>query len=219
MLRTMLVVLGVSIGAAAACSDPTVPIDDFELPAPDASLDADRLAVGEYLATPCDFGKFGDGLVDLRDRHEWVLVDVFFGRMSETAPMDRVTEADLEVIRDREGRILHVFDLPGVRARILLSRVRDLVSLDRQREGHWITIRDVPDATRYDVEVSVGFRRPLGDADIAWIEELGGRVTHHVDLVSGQSLLTALLPDRSIAELRAHPDVWYVEVPGVGCVA
>lgn len=201
---------------AAACSDATAPIDDFELPAPDTSLDADRLVIGEYLATPCAFEKFGNGLVELRDREEWALVDVFFGRMSASDPLDRATEEDLDLIRAHGGRTLHVFNVRAVRARMLLSRIPDLVGPDRLGEKHWIAVRDVPDATRYDLEIGVGFRRPLNDADTDLIEELGGRVTHRFDFING---LSGLLPDRSVPELRANPDVSYVEVPGVYCLA
>lgn len=217
MPKALVAAAATALLGAIACSDATAPVDDYELPEPDTTLAADRLVIGEYLATPCAFLVWpGDGLAHLRDREEWAIVDVFFGRLSTTEPMDRATEFDLDVIHDQGGRILHVFNVPAVRVRMLLSRVPDLVTVDRVREERWITVREVPDATRYDLQVGVGFRRPLRDADIELIESLGGRVTHRFDFING---ISGMLPDRSIPDLRANPDVAYVEVPGVGCVS
>ncbi len=194
----------------ATAPDGSLPADDFELPAPDTSLDPDRLSVGEYIATPCALGIHGSGLDHLRDRHEWALVDVFFGHDSPEGPRDGPTFRDVRLVRAHDGRVLHTFDVPAVRARMLLSRIPGLVE-----EGRWVSVRDVPDATRYDVEVSVGFTRALEESDVELFGELGGRVTHRWEFIDA---LAGILPDRSIAALRSRPDVGWVEGDGVLCV-
>lgn len=209
------ILLMLTVGAAvlaASCADPTGPIDDFELPEPDLSLDPDRLVVGDYIATPCAFGMRGDRLNHLRDRHEWALVDIYFGRGSADEPREGPTWTDIALVASHGGRVLYRFNVPAVRARIVLARIPDLVE-----EGFWITVREVPDATRYDVpSLSVGFARPLRDADVHLYVGLGGRVEYRWDLIDA---LSGVLPDRSIPVLRARSDVVYVEAGGVGCLA
>lgn len=177
-----------------------------QLPELDPSLDPARLAVGSYIATPCALGIWGDGLAHLLDRREWALVDIFFGSGLATGP----TERDIELVRSHGGRVLHRFNVPAVRARILLSRIPDLV-----REGSWITVRDVPDATRYDLELFVGYKRPTRDLDLALIATYGGRVTaRYVSVPS----LAVILPDRMVPVLRDRYEVRYVESVGAGCL-
>jgi hypothetical protein len=209
MFRTALV-LGVSIVLmfVVGCGDPPLgPVDDdFLLPEPDLSLDPARLVVGDYIATPCAFGMFGNQLVHLRDRNEWALVDIFFGSGTRAGP----SEAEVEEVRRRGGRVLHRFNVPAVRARILLSSIPDLV-----REGHWITVREVPDPSRYDLELSVGYRRPTKDLDLAIIAAYGGRVTARYVSIPW---LSVILPDRAVPVLRDRYEVQYVESAGVACI-
>lgn len=205
---------GAVLVSVAACSDPaaveTIPVDDFELPEPDPSLDPGRLSVGEYIATPCAFGMYGDRLEHLRGRHEWALVDVYFGRASPESPWDRPLEQDVELVGSHGGRVLHQFNVPAVRARVLLSNIPDIVA-----EGRWVTVRDVPNPARYDVpSLTAGFHR-LRDEHVDLYESLGGRVDHRWDFISA---LSGVLPDRSIPALAEHPDAQYVEALGVGCL-
>lgn len=223
MLKTYLELAAV-IGAtlAAACTDTTSPladvgnaIDDYQLPPPDTSLDPDRLTVGDYLATPCDLtptaGMSGDGFARLRERHEWALVDVFFGRASAEGPWDGPTTADIDLVKSHGGRVLYSFHVPAVRARLILSRIPGLVE-----EGFWVTVRDVSDATRYDVPLSVGFNRPLTDDDVDTFARLGGRVTYRFEFINA---LAGILPDRSIPAYQDRSDVDYVQASGVMCLA
>jgi hypothetical protein len=217
LVRTSrLLALGAGLTLASACGEPAGPsTDDYELPTPDTSLDPDRLTVGDYIATPCDLnpgaGMPPNDFADLRERHEWALVDVFFGRESAEGPWDAPTSGDIELVQSHGGRVLHSFHVPGVRARMILSRIPDLVA-----DGYWITVRDVPDATRYDVPLSVGFTGSLGDDDVDLFRSLGGRVDyiwHFIDAIAG------VLPNRSIATLRRRRDVRYIEVQSVACLA
>jgi len=201
--------VGLGLFLVSGCADVVAPADDFEIPPPDLSLDPGRLTVGEYIATPCAFGKLGDGLEHLRENDEWALVDIFFGRDSPDGPWTGPTVGDVEFVRSHGGRVLHRFNVPAVRARIVVSRIPGLV-----KEGLWITVRDVPDASRYDLELHVGFHRPLTDSDSVLIAGLGGRITHRWDFINA---LGVLLPDRSVPDLRERSDVEYVEVNGVAC--
>lgn len=211
LVRGVVAIFAVGLGVAwaTACGDLTGPHDDYELPEPDTSLDPDRLSVGEYIATQCAFGKFGDGLVDLRERDEWALVDVFFGRGVD-GPWNGPSSSDIELVRSHRGRVLYLFSIPAVRARMILSRIPDLVWENRS-----VRVRDVPDATRYDVPLSVGFTRSVGEDDLERIESLGGRVTH---VLGSIDVLGVILPDRSIPSLQHRSDVEYVQVPGGGCL-
>lgn len=213
-----LLILAVAATASLgnACAEPVavndLPPDDYQLPPPDTSLDPARLSVGAYLATPCAFGIHGDRLVDLRSQHEWRTVDIFFGRSTSEGPWDRPLPSDVDHVRSYGGRVLYHFNVPAVRARMFVSRIPALV-----REGYWITVREVPDDTRYDVEpVSVGFSRPLDHAHVELYESLGGRVAYQWD---GIRALSGVLPDRSISVLREQSDAEYVHGGGgVACL-
>jgi len=206
--------LGVGLTLAPACDAPAGPSaallllpDDFELPPPDTSLDPDRLTVGDYLVTPCGLHS-GDGFWE---RHEWVLVDVFFGRATPAgSPCCGPTSGDIELVNSHFGRVLYSFHVPAVRARMILSLIPYL-----QRDANWITVRDVPDATRYDVPVTVGFTRPVSDDDVALFVSLGGRVSQPW---RWGSINAVVLPDRSIGILMGRPDVRYVQAQGMGCL-
>lgn len=210
-----LVFAGSLLVLAGGCADLTapeldLPPDSWELPDPDSSLDPARLSVGDFIATPCMFGLHGSGTDHLDGRDEWATVDVFFGRESEAGPWDGPTAADVGLVEAHGGRVLHAFNVPGVRARMVLSRIPALVE-----EGFWVTVRDVPDATRYDVPVSVGFDRPLSDADVELFGALGGAVEYRWESIRA---LAGPLPDRSIDDLQARSDVVWVEHSSVACL-
>lgn len=203
--------LGLASLLLAGCSETVAPADDYELPEADPSLDPDRLTVGDYLATPCAFGLRGDGLEHLLRRPEWALVDVFFGRASADEPADGPVQGDVQLVEAHGGRVLYAFNVPAVRARIVLFRVPALV-----QEGHWITVRDVPDATRFDLDVIVGFTRPVDAADLETVASLGGRVLR---VFGSLEALHVLLPDRMAPALRGRAGVRTVEPNGIACLA
>lgn len=222
LTRMSLLALGVGLILAPACDAPAGPSpdlsltpDDYELPPPDTSLDPSRLTVGDYIATPCakypGAGMRGDGFAYLRGRKEWATVDVFFGRGTAEGPWGEPTSDDIDLVRSHGGRVLYSFHVPAVRARMVLSRIPDLVL-----QGYWITVRDVPDATRYDVRMSVGFTRPITPDDVELFESLGGRVDYYWEFIDA---IAGVLPDRSIAVFRSRPDVSWVEADGVACLA
>jgi hypothetical protein len=213
MLRPSLM-LAIGLGCALACGDsvaplgdPVPPEDDFTLPPADTSLDPGRLSVGGYIATPCDLGLWGNGLAGLRERNAWALVDVLFSR---AAPDGSPSREDSLLVTSHGGRVLYEFHVPAVRARMVLSNVPSLVA-----DGFWVSVRDVPDPTRYDVPLDAGFTHPVSEADSTLFVSLGGRVTYR----SPFDWLAGILPDRSIPPYRAQPDARYVEADGVACLA
>lgn len=94
---------------------------------------------------------------------------------------------------------------------MVLSRVPELI-----RASDWATVRDVPDASRFDVRLTVGFRRPVTDADVERFAELGGRVDYRF---TSFPALSGALPDRSIPAYQADPDVTWIELATVICLA
>jgi hypothetical protein len=204
--------LALAVILLPACADLAAPPDapDF-LPPPDPSLDPSHVVVGEMIATPCQRGVPG-GFDDLLARDEWALVDVYFARSTAADPHGPPSLADMSLVWRHGGTLLHAFSIPAVRARMQLSRVPGLVA----ESGQWIIVRSVPDPTRYDVPLIVGFTRGLSDADVTWVESLGGQVTHRWDVVNA---LVTNLPDRSIPVLLASPDVDHAQPVGVYCLA
>jgi hypothetical protein len=138
-------------------------------------------------------------------------VDVFFGRASADGPWDGPTTDDIEPVESQGGRVLYSFHVPAVRARLIYSRIPGVV-----QGGLWVTVRDVPDATRYDVPLTVGFNRPLTDDDADALGRLGGRVTYRFQFINA---LSGILPDRSIPVYQGRPDVAYAQASGVTCLA
>jgi len=212
-MRRSLATFAVAAILAAACSDPTsLPPDDYELPPPDEGLEPARVSIGQVFAHPCVFHpNYGGGTLDhLRDRREWATVDVFFHRMPENTQTGGPTEQQIARIRDYGGRVLYRFNVPGVRARLFVPRIADLVT---PRSS--ISVYTVPDASRYDVGVIVRYTWPVGADDEAVIASLGGRVAYRADW---ENALVVELPDRSIPVLRARDGVQAVELPAIICL-
>ncbi len=183
--------------------------DTYALPAPDPSLDPGRLSVGEMIEVPCP--PIGQSWVDpLAGRYEWATVDIYFGRPTAEGPWGAPTGADTALVRSHGGRILYLFHLPVIRARMILARVPELAA-----DGYWVRVRSVPDPTRYDVPLGVRFDRPLVEADIEQFGQLGGRVDRRIDSINA---LYGVLPDRSIPTYQARSDVQHVQTNGVYCL-
>ena len=199
----------VAFGCAESPVQPAIPVDDFELPEPDLSLDPERIRTGDILATECAFGIRGDRLVDLRDVYEWRTVDIFLPPGTATRP----TPADLERFEKYGVRVLHTFNLRAVRGRVVVAAIPELVL--GVRGG--IVVRDVPDPRRFDVpSVMVAFGAPLRDSHFAAFHDLGGRVDLAIDNLG---MVSGVLPDHSIPMMRGRSDVGFVEAGGVGCLA
>lgn len=206
--------------ALAACGGPVEPTGepewgDFTLPPPDTILDPSRLRPGEIVATPCAFGIRGSRLRHLLDVHEWMVVDVFLGRSDPEGPWDAPTEQDLDHIEAGGGHVLHRFNVPAARVRIVTSRIPELMQVLMAAQS-WPVVRTVPDLSRYDFEVSVGFSSTAPEQYVALFESLGGRVEGRID---ERGMLWGVLPDRSVPTLRKEPSVAWVEAETVGCLA
>jgi hypothetical protein len=205
-LRGMAMVAAAVI--AAGCADLVLPAPALDLPDPDPSLDPARLSVGDYIATPCGLNR-PDGFAELEARDEWALVDVYFGRASEHGPWGAPTSDDVRLVQRHGGHVVHRYNIPAVRAHMNLSRIPAMVA-----DGFWVTVRDVPDASRYDVPLSIGFDRPLTDEDLARFVEAGGRIDYRWDFIDA---IAGVLPDRSIPLFQERDDVAWVQAESVAC--
>jgi hypothetical protein len=189
---------------AAGCSEVLLGGSEaYQLPTPDASLDPDALVLGEVIAA-CR------GNPAHRASNERVLVDIFFSRMREQGPDDRPTAAHIRAVTMRGGTVLHRFNVPGVRARIDLARLPELVDLPSMP-----LVLSVPEPRRYDLRAIVSYTREIQGADSLRIHELGGRVVRDFPFIDA---LVVEIPDRSIPALRGDADVRRVRVDGMFCL-
>jgi hypothetical protein len=184
---------------STACDGPTA-IDGSELPAPDLSTDPARIRVGRVIASPC-----GNGSV--RDTVGPLLVDIHFGR---TNAGGGPSSEDIRSVQRQGGRVLFLFGVPAVRARIDTDGLRQLV-----KSVSGITVYDVPDPTRYDLSVIVVYGRPIEDLDLARIAELGGRIFSHLN---SNIMLGIELPQRSIRPLRISSGVRHAGLNQILCL-
>jgi len=201
---------------AAGCGDLVGPLAGLDLPELDPSLDPDRVSVGRTIATPCALGIHGDGFADRRNRDEWALVDIFFGRGPEEGPRDRPRPGEILMVEALGGRVLHTLHVPADCAYIRLSRLPDLVE-----EGPWTTVSDVPDPTRLDLSLSVLLTRPVRESDAGWLNRLGAWIRPRPVLGFGfpdRRDVSVIIPDRSVPALRKVNEVGVAEVSGFACI-
>lgn len=185
----------------AGCEDSTSPEEACGLPPPDTTLDPSALRVGAVIFA-C-----GRWVESKKPSEPQAIVDIFFGRRGPEDPPDRPLAEHLFSITNRGGTVCHQFNFPAVRARIDVDRVPELGANE---------VYEVPDLRRYDWNVTVGYRRPLQDADSVQFVDLGGEVRSRSDFINA---LSGALPDRSIPVLRNMEAVEYVEAQGVYCLA
>ena len=149
-----------------ACVDNTGPTDDYQLPAPDTSLDPAALRIGEIWYACGDWQ-------ETPPTDSVVLADLFFGRRSAADPDDRPRSESLDSVRAHAGRVLFEFAFPGARVRVPSTSIPGLAA------DHVINhARTVPDARRYDWDFIVWFTRPLQPSDSAVFVAHGGRVSY-----------------------------------------
>lgn len=206
MLRfTRLAAATVFLLGATACDDPVrSETPAYRLPPPDQSLDPDALVLGDIIATRCRRNE------QLLSRREWAVVDIFFGRRSERDPLTGPQPEHLRAVSARGGIVLHRFNIPAVRAYIQLSRIPELVANE-----FWVTVREVPDPRRYDLQVLVGYVSSVQESDLELFRRLGGRITYRFSIMDG---IAGVLPDRSIPELRASARTRHVAPDQILCL-
>jgi hypothetical protein len=203
-LRTCTLLAAVTL-AAGACADATLPHRPLpDLPERDTSLDPAAAVVGQYIATPCD------GNDHLRGSTEWALVDVFFGRRSESEPVTGPQDHHLRAVTARGGVVVHRFNVPAVRAWMPLREVPELVARE-----FWTSVRDVPDPRRYDLPLIAMYVSAVEDPDVDRFQRLGGQVRKRFTIIPA---IFGILPDASIPELRASTRTQQVEPDGVACL-
>ena len=186
----------------AACSDTAGPVDDYQLPAPDTSLDPGALRIGDIWYACGDW-------VGTPPADTLILVDLFFGQRSAADPMDRPRSENLDSVRALGGRVLFEFAFPAARVRIPSGSVPRLAA-----SGVINYARAVPDARRYDWDFIVWFTRARQPSDSAVFVALGGRVSY---LFLGLPAVAGALPNSAAVIYRRMPDVEFVSADGMGC--
>ena len=138
------------------------------------------------------------------------VLDVLF-RSDSTGRARLSDRQQLEVLG---GRIIHVFNVPLVRAEVDIGAVPRLWGASPDR--HFITARTVLDTTALEVGLSVMLDHDLSDTDIAAVETLGGRVTSRWDALEGYAVV---VPDSIVPAVRRLPGISVVgDNFGSGCL-
>lgn len=143
--------------------------------------------------------------------HRWGLFDLHFGRRGLDDPNDRPLPEHLAEIRQHNGRVLHEFNVPRVRAILQVGAVPELSA------G---VVVAVTDADRLSVDVSVQWDFAATDAQLEYIRTLGGVIENdYPAYLYGASRISATVPDSAIPLIRALDGVSYVEAHGIGCLS
>lgn len=195
-------IAGVLLATVLGCTGASSPPDDFVLPPENLSLDTAALQVGDILY------ECGHWSPDFKRTGARIVVDLYFASSGPDEPVDRPRQASLDAVRAQGGEVLSTFAFPAARVRMTPSELAALAG-----SGSALYARSVPDLARYDWPVIIRYDRPTVSADWALFEALGGKIT---DRFASASKITGDLPNRSIPQLRASPDVESVDVPGSG---
>ena len=179
-----------------ACA--TEPLD-YDLPEPDNSLDPQALSATPRVIFMCD--KWVDGASPSEPK---VFLDVSFLRRGEDDEYKRPTSSDIALVKRHGAQVVYQFHVRAVRIWIPTANVPAL-----GKEDEVNLILRVPNLRRYDWLVGAAYQPSYSlSAGTARFAELGGRVDRTYTSFNG---LTGMLPDRSIAELRADPSTLWVE--------
>ncbi len=110
------------------------------------------------------------------------------------------------------GRIMHVYNVPIVRADIDLHRVASLVDLTRGPASY---AKTVTDPAVFDITIIVMLSHPLTEADLESVRALGGTITFAYQTLPGYA---ARVSDRVVPAIRALAGVKSLEADGIGCL-
>jgi len=202
--RAPFAALMVAVGFAAFGCSVLIGPDLPDLPPQSNSLDPADLRYGEEL------WRCGDWVDHVRPSGARMLVDVSFAVNSEYG-LDLAGPSAVHghLVRQRDAAIVYEYNITGYRVWMPVDSIPSLARI--------AGVRDVPDPSRYDVQVFMTFRsRFLGSADSMAIRQLGGLVRENLNSIGAAYVF---LPDASVPALRQLPDVEYViDLGGAGCV-
>lgn len=174
---------------------------EYKLPAPDMRLDPAAISL-TYSIYYC-----GDWRPGLSPLDEWILVDIFF---------HRVTGKEKAIVKLHGGRILHVFNAPVLRAWMPTASIPAVAAAT---DGAFMFFSQVQNPRRYDVPVVLGYPR-TGPECYEHMEQMfaahGGRITAHHEYDQVSDLL-GWLPDHMITSLKRQADVSYVDYESIHC--
>lgn len=193
---------GVVFCAAAihACSSPLSPLPAFQLPPEDTSLSLSALRPPDT-AFLC-----GTWIGAVPHPDSAILLDLAFGNLSPSDPLDRPASADREIITRHGGRILYTFAFPAFRVWIRAGEVPGLVAESRRL----VSVLRVAAPRRFDWPFVVIYRasQPYTESDEARLASLGARIHYRFDAFN---MLGGVIPNRRVPALRGDANVELVE--------
>lgn len=133
-------------------------------------------------------------------------------RMHGQTVNGRPTPEAIGAITAAGGRIVHVYNVPIVRAEMDLNRATSLVDLARGPASHATTVTA---PTVFDAGIIVILSHPLTEADLASVRALGGTITREYQTLPGYA---ARVSDRIVPAIRALAGVKSLEADGIGCL-
>lgn len=188
--RTSSAVL-IALLAVAACNAVTEP-SGFVVPEEDLSLDPSHLSVGHELYYCNDWHRSAGKPVQTA-----MFADVFF-----VSTLDHPLPSHRSLVESVGATVVHTYAAPGFRVWIQRESIPAL-------SQNGLSIRSVPDPSRYDVQVSVAYNVRFVARDSARIAALGGRVTRNFDPTG---VVILFLPSRMLNQVRADPRVRWVAI-------
>jgi hypothetical protein len=183
-----------------SCSSPFSNLPPYDLPPENTSLDPSEVRPPS-LAFLC-----GYWVGDTPHPDSAVLLDLNFGNLSPSDPIDRPLEVDRDLIRRHGGRILRVFQFPAFRVWIRAGAIPALVHESRRQ----VSVLRVADPRRFDWQFTVLYRasHPYTDDDEVKLTALGARITHRL---AALNMLAGVIPNRMVPGLRSDKNVVSVE--------
>jgi hypothetical protein len=166
----------------------------------DMGLNPGDVRIGEVLYA-C--GRWSKGEPPPTER---VIVDVYFARGTQ--------EEQETAILERNGTIIYRYHMAIIRAELPTGEIPGLAG-GRIGGGLVDHARSVPSLERTDFTVLIRYDRPVEQAHLDRIAELGGRVRHAY--LMSPSLLVEI-PDRSVPVLRSEEGVVVFARDGVVCL-
>lgn len=136
-----------------------------------------------------------------------VLVDVYFPGYGPASNEQQ------ELVREASGQIVHLFNLPVVRAEVPVSGIPQIVVQGQPGEGanH---VRTVPEPHFRVLDALVLFDREVTDADVAFIEGQGGVVKRRY---STMPMVATYVPDEVIPPLSERKGVRLISLNTLAC--
>ena len=197
----LIVVLVTASGCEEASTDPSSVSPDLEVVFQEGGL-----VLGGIVYSWCD-GWYTESIPP----GDPILLDLYFPGGQPAIPFSEVRAADTEAILAAGGTILREFNVGVVRVEVprgALAEFGDQVGLSY--------VRSIPDPSRFDVSVLVGYEGARRAEVLTRFEDLGGIIRSRWDHLNAFS---GVIPDGSIPAFRdSNEALTYIELPPIKCL-